>query len=89
MILKSGGTIVIDGCNVLRTAGDQWYVSRNGTMVGEVDTLGEVEGLIARRKEEVRARLLRLASEADAKAEADITDLSMRLGEGAGIDPNH
>ncbi len=89
MELKPGGTIVVDGCSVLRTAGDRWYVSRNGTMVGEVDTLDEVEGLITRRKEEVRARLVRLGAEAARKAEAEATDLSMRLGEGMGIDPNH
>ena len=81
MELKRSGTIVVDGCNVLRTAGDKWYVSRKGTMVGEVNTLDEVKGLIARRKDEVRQRLLRLGAEAAAKREAEITDLSMGQGE--------
>ncbi len=92
MKLKHTGSIAVADCLVRFTDYGNWLVSCDGTVVGEVDTLAEVDGLIARRKEEVRERdrVARVALEAEAKREADeYTDLSMRLGEGMGVDPNH
>lgn len=57
MQLTKSGTIKTDGCNVLRTEDGGWMVSRNGTLVGYVDMLDEVPGLITRQREAVRARL--------------------------------
>jgi len=89
MELTSHGMVKADGCNVMRTESGHWAVSQNGKFIGEVDTLAEVPILIERHRQAVRDRLARVTAEAEARREADYTDLSMRLGEGLGIDPNH
>lgn len=70
MQLTKSGTIKTDGCNVLRTEDGGWMVSRNGTLVGYVDMLDEVPGLIERQREAVRARLAKVEAEAKARREA-------------------
>jgi len=82
--------MVKSGChNVMRTEDGRWMVSRSGTLIGYVDSLAEVDGLIEGQREAVRARLARVTAEANARQSEADTDLSMRRGEGMGIDPNH
>lgn len=57
MKLTQTGTIKVDGYSVRRTKEGDWHVSRFETSLGYVDSLDEVDGLIARHKEKVRARL--------------------------------
>ena len=59
MQLTRSGTVKIDGHNARFTNEGKWLVSRHETFIGEVDTLEEVSGLIARHLERVRARLAR------------------------------
>ena len=82
------GVILVDGCNVMRTGDEKWSVSQDGTWIGQVELLSEIEPLITRHRDAVRARVTRLESEAAQRRENTYTDESMRRGE-AGYDPNH
>jgi hypothetical protein len=62
MQLRASGTIKHAGHNIRFTADAKWMVSKNEKVIGYVDTLGEVDGLISRQLEKVRARL-RLAQD--------------------------
>ena len=64
MKLSTSGTIKIDGYNCLFTQEGQWSISRHGTPLGFVDTLGEVQTFITRNLESIRARLRRAQEEA-------------------------
>jgi hypothetical protein len=64
MELKRSGTVSYDGCNVRFTEMGRWLVSQCGTVIGEVDTLAEVDGLIKRQREAVRERLAKVQAEA-------------------------
>lgn len=63
MILKHGGTVDCGRFNARRTRDDRWQVSTKssvskfGTVIGEVETLAEVDGLIAGHIERVRLNL--------------------------------
>jgi hypothetical protein len=65
MILKHGGTVDHGRFNIRRTRDDMWQVSTKaglstfGKVIGEVDTLDEVNGLIERHLVGVRAGLAR------------------------------
>lgn len=65
MKLAKSGTVTMHGCNVRFTEMGRWCVSQGGTVLGEVDTLGEVEGLIMRQREAVRERLAKVQAEAE------------------------
>lgn len=84
MRLTQHGTIKSDDYNLNFTQGGKWLVSRNGTFIGEADTLAEVPALIERAREAVRERLAKVEAEAAAR----YTERSMREGEGANVDPN-
>lgn len=65
MQLNNGGNIKVDGHLVRRTGDGQWMVSRMETVLGYVDTLDEVAGLIERHRERVRSRLAMAQRKAD------------------------
>lgn len=70
MQLKASGIVNINGYHCLFTQEGQWSVSRNGTLIGFVSTLAEVEGFIASNLEKIRQRLRRAQDEADARNDA-------------------
>lgn len=59
MQLRESGSIRHEGHNIRFTADSKWMVSRNEKVLGYVDTLGEVDALISRHLDKVRARLRR------------------------------
>lgn len=72
MQLTEHGTVTINGYLARFTVGDGWMVSRCGKILGYVDTLAEVEGLIAKNLERVRAHLAMVTEQAiQRKADAD------------------
>lgn len=74
MQLTEHGTVTINGYLARFTIGDGWMVSRCGKVLGYVDSLAEVEELIAKNLERVRSHLAmvtRQAIERKAEAEAD------------------
>jgi hypothetical protein len=58
MELSNTGSVVVQGFNARFTAEGKWLVSRLGRTIGSVDSLEEVEPLIDRYRERVRARLV-------------------------------
>ncbi len=72
MKLTATGTIKVEGYSVRRTTEGDWHVSRFETSIGYVDSLAEVDSLIARHKEKVRARLEMAQRKAEERKVADI-----------------
>lgn len=61
MQMLSGGSVDVDGYLARRTSEGRWLVSRKGAVVGYVDLLAEVSGLIDQHREKVRAHLADIA----------------------------
>jgi hypothetical protein len=77
MKLTQNGTIKIGGYNARRTVEGDWHVSRFETSLGYVDSLDEVEGLIERHKEKVRARLARAQEKAGRTKAEKVRELAL------------
>lgn len=72
MQLTEHGTVRVNGHLARFTTGDGWMVSRYGKILGYVDTLAEVEALIAKNLERVRKHLAMVTQQAiDRKADAE------------------
>jgi hypothetical protein len=67
MRMNKNGTVEVMGCKARVSQYGTWIVSRSGIIVGEVDSLAEVEALILRRNEEIAAKVARLEAEAAAR----------------------
>lgn len=70
MKLTQSGTIKVDGYSARRTDEGDWHVSRFETSLGYVDSVDEIQGLITRHKEKVRARLA-MAQEKAGRSKAE------------------
>lgn len=85
MELTTTGAIRIDGHLARFTDDGKWMVSRHGTVLGYVDSVGEISPLIEKERERVRARLAlvqRKAEErkAEEKMPAEILAATKRKG---------
>jgi hypothetical protein len=82
MNMTATGAVKVNGYLARRTDDGDWQVSRLGTSIGYVDSLDEVEGLIAGHLERVRARLSlvqRKAQERKEEAFANTTGFSVEM----------
>lgn len=80
MKLNASGTISgnLDGFsyNARLTEDGKWMVTRLQRIVGIVDTLAEIDGLIMKHRERVRARLAEIERRAGERRAAEVRELA-------------
>jgi len=72
MKITENGTMMttVDGTDFhIKRTYDKWFVSRLGMEIGYCDTLGEIQGMIERRKKRAQIQMAQLEAEAKERAE--------------------